>query len=114
MKITVTVVTNQLPVLPRVVQQVADEAVRAAALAVEAHAKQVVPVRTGNLRASIRTWQEGPSTWACGTNMHYAPYVEFGTRYMAARPYLAPAAEAVRQRLPSGIAEAIRRALGQP
>jgi len=69
------------------------------ALAVEAEAKVRCPVRTGNLRNSIHTWVEGPRQVAVGTFVHYAPYVEFGTRRMAARPYLRPAADAVAQRM---------------
>jgi HK97 gp10 family phage protein len=31
-----------------------------------------------------------------GTSTHYAPYIEFGTRYMAAQPFLRPALAAAR------------------
>lgn len=41
----------------------------------------------------------------------YAPYVEFGTRRMAARPFLAPAAEYMRGVAGSAIADALRRLL---
>lgn len=56
-------------------------------------------VRTGRLRASI-TWRPGEDDASpyvdVGTNVEYAPYVELGTRRMAARPYLRPALEAAR------------------
>ncbi len=41
----------------------------------------------------------------------YAPYVEFGTRRMAARPFLAPAAEYMRGIEGNAIADALRRLL---
>jgi hypothetical protein len=65
------------------------------AIRVHSHAVSICPVDTGNLRSSI-TWQlegggieEGISA-IVGTNVEYAGYVEEGTRYMAARPYLKP------------------------
>ena len=62
---------------------------------IEAEAKRNAPVRTGRLRASIRTVKRGDAHYTVGTNVHYAPYVEFGTRKMAAKPYLRPAARQV-------------------
>lgn len=56
-------------------------------------------VRTGRLRGSI-TWRLGQDTVSpyveVGSAVTYAPFVEFGTSNMAARPYLRPALEAVR------------------
>jgi hypothetical protein len=56
-------------------------------------------VRTGRLRASI-TWRPGQDDVSpyvdIGSNVLYAPYVELGTRRMAARPYLRPALQAAR------------------
>lgn len=57
---------------------------------VKALAKQLVPVRTGHLRASIyakiREWVA-----EIGAEATYGLFVELGTRYMRARPYLYPA-----------------------
>lgn len=51
-------------------------------------------VDTGRLRGSI-TWRlgrDGESIYAdVGTNVEYAIYLEKGTRYMTARPFLTPA-----------------------
>ena len=53
-------------------------------------------VDTGRLRASY-TWQVGEDIRGVyvevGTNVVYAPWLEFGTRYMEARPHLRPAIE---------------------
>ena len=76
----------------------------------ETYAKQLCPVDTGNLRNSITHKQEGDDTELIGTNVEYAPYVEFGHhqeagRYVAAigkrlvrdyvpgKPYLTPSLE---------------------
>ena len=59
----------------------------------EGYAKQLCPVDTGNLRNSIAHEQRDENTEAVGTNVHYAPYVELGTRRMRAKPYLTPAVE---------------------
>lgn len=72
-------------------------AVKKTAFDIEAHAKREVPVDTGALKNSIQTWLESDVTARVGPHMEYGHYVEFGTRYQAARPYMTPAAEANRQ-----------------
>lgn len=47
---------------------------------VEGHAKEYSPVDTGNLRNSI-THEPGEDCEYVGTNVEYAPYVEFIDRY---------------------------------
>lgn len=48
-------------------------------------------VDTGRLRGSISHAHDDENAYI-GTNVEYAPYVEFGTKYMAARPFLRNAA----------------------
>lgn len=72
-----------------------DEELEKMALEIEAEAKKRCPVRTGRLRASIHTGRISEKVYYVGTNVEYAPFVEFGTRKMAARPYLRPAAKKV-------------------
>lgn len=74
-------------------------ALRKAAFSCEAVAKQLVPVDTGALRASIFTRQEGPFRWVVGSGLEYAEYVDRGTRKMAAQPWLTPAGELARKEL---------------
>lgn len=57
----------------------------------EKHAKALCPVDTGNLRNSITHTTDEDSAYI-GTNVEYAPYVEFGTSRQKAQPYLRPAA----------------------
>lgn len=71
-----------------------EKAVLALALSVEASAKGLAPVDTGTLRRSI-THKPGRDVRGfyvdVGTNVVYAPFVEFGTRFMRPQPYLRPA-----------------------
>jgi hypothetical protein len=73
-----------------------DQAVQGAGIDCQALAKQDCPVDTGRLRASI-TYTPGKLKCSVGTNVKYAPDIEFGhvTRnpdiHVAARPFLFPA-----------------------
>lgn len=64
-------------------------------LQAERYAKQELTkkraVDTGRLRNSVSHAVKGDSAYI-GTNVEYAPYIEFGTYRMAERPYLRPAA----------------------
>ncbi|GCE49197.1 HK97 gp10 family phage protein [Thermosporothrix hazakensis] len=62
-------------------------------------AQKRVPVRTGRLKNSISYEQTDRYEVLVGTNVEYAPYVEFGTRKMQAQPYLLPAFEISRKGL---------------
>lgn len=55
-------------------------------------------VDTGHLRNSIGVQKIGEGAYRVGTDVKYALYLEFGTRRMAARPFMRPALEAVRAR----------------
>ena len=76
---------------------------------VKASAKRIVPVRTGHLRSSIYAKIQ---EWVVeiGAEATYATFVEFGTRYMRARPYLYPAIQEHLPRLEAIISEAIEAA----
>ncbi len=76
--------------------------VKRAVVNIEATAKGRAPVDTGRLRSSLAhevrreatagLANDGASAVA-GTNVEYAPFVEFGTRHQRARPYLFPSFE---------------------
>jgi HK97 gp10 family phage protein len=76
---------------------------------VKALAKQLAPIRTGHLRrsiyAEIREWVA-----EIGAEAAYALFVEFGTRYMQASPYLYPAIQGHLPRLEQIICDAIDQA----
>ena len=63
------------------------QALEAIGARAETHAKAVTPVDTGNLRNRIEhAWLD--DTAYIGTNVEYAPYVEFGTSRMKAHHML--------------------------
>lgn len=74
-------------------QKAGEAAERAASLGAQKalqRAQSLVPVRTGRLQASLQKKEQGGSARVFA-RVHYALYVERGTRRMTARPYLAPA-----------------------
>jgi HK97 gp10 family phage protein len=70
------------------------------AIKVQNGARRRAAVDTGRLRSSINVTapvvRDGASGARIGTNVEYAIYVEKGTRYMRARPYLEPALQDAR------------------
>lgn len=73
-----------------------------AAAQVERVAKHLCPVDTGRLRSSITRTVGADSRGlyaAVGTSVEYAPFVELGTRFMRARPFLRPALASVTGRI---------------
>ncbi len=70
------------------------------ALRVHRRAKQLAPVDTGRLRSSVE-YEVGRDSRGLvariGTDVHYAIYLEFGTRRMTPRAFLRPALDAARQ-----------------
>lgn len=54
-------------------------------------------VDTGRLRGSIGVQRIGDGHYRVGTNVDYAPLLEFGRRNQKARPFLRPALEKVRR-----------------
>ena len=51
---------------------------------------------TGTLIGSIYHEREGDLTYAVGTRLGYAEYLEYGTSRMAARPFFRPAVEQIK------------------
>lgn len=72
-------------------------------------AKQYCPVDTGRLRSSISFEVDTRATATVGTNVEYAPYVEYGTSRMAAQPYLRPAVHEYEAKMRGIVVDVIRR-----
>ena len=76
---------------------------------IKAEATRTVPVRTGHLRntiyATVKEWVVN-----LGADATYASFVELGTRYMRAQPYLCPALQRHLPQLESTIVAAIDQA----
>ena len=66
---------------------------------------------TGRLIGSIRVQQAGRATAEVIAGVDYARYLEFGTRHMAARPFMTPAVEQERSKFERGLRELTRRAI---
>ena len=78
-------------------------AVQIASLFIERRAKQLAPVDNGDLKRSINTVMktnknQSRQLGVVGTNIEYAVFQEFGTKFMPAQPYLGPALEEARRR----------------
>jgi HK97 gp10 family phage protein len=69
-----------------------------AALNVEADAVRLVPVDSGRLKGSI-TSRVDDDRAIIGSNVEYAPHVEYGTKFMRAQPYLRPAIDRMKKPL---------------
>jgi HK97 gp10 family phage protein len=90
------------------VRQAVKEQVAKSALNIQLGAKKRCPVRTGALRNSITVDFYGVMSAQIGPHLPYAPFVEFGTKKMAARPYLFPAFEEERPKFEKGLAKAVK------
>jgi len=93
-----------------------EQALINSALMVERDAKIKVPVDTGRLRQSITHQDEnfGSQNPAVkvGTNVDYAPHIEYGTSKQSAKPFLRPAFEENKQKILKEIAKAMRKGCG--
>ena len=84
-------------------QQAARELVKKAAGDVQGAARRLAPVKTGNLKRSIMVdIAPGGMSAKVTANADYSAYVEYGTRYKVARPYMQPAAQIVQTELNGG------------
>jgi HK97 gp10 family phage protein len=104
MGVSFTMVRNDFPLLaarlePRAENLAARMARQAADLA-----RQRAPVKTGYLRSSIQSRHLGESEWEVTVGASYGVYVEYGTRKMAAQPFLTPAFQTIAQRFEAELA----------
>lgn len=84
-------------------------ALTTAAIIVNMSAVYRAPVDTGNLRDSI-TYEVSEDDAKVGTNVDYAIHQEFGTRKMAAQPFLRPALDENRARIQKELGSILGRA----
>jgi HK97 gp10 family phage protein len=72
-------------------EQARERSLEIIGLTAEKYAKEITPVDTGRLRNSITHKVDGKEVYI-GTNVEYAPHVEYGTIKQQAQPFLRPAA----------------------
>lgn len=82
------IAANLEPRAARVVAKIAHD--------MEAWMKAIVAVDTGTLKASIRAVRVSLMHWKVVVGAHYGIYVEWGTRYMRAQPFVQPTVNAAR------------------
>jgi len=82
-------------------------AVAKTALDGEAIAKAVAPVDTGFLKSAIKAEQASTLSWNVTSYAAYSIFLEYGTRFMAAQPYMTPTAARLRPILQRAVASAI-------
>lgn len=88
---------SNIPQLRASLPDAAARGVARAAFLVEDLAKQLCPVDTGALRASIRVTPTAPALrMAVIATQAYAAHVEYGTLHSPAQPFLTPAARAIK------------------
>ena len=96
--ITLEIITDNTAEVLRSKEAAVAKALEMIGQSAEDYAKGLCPVDTGNLRNSISHASDGEQV-VIGTNVEYAPYVEFGHtqaysgRWIPEQPYLRPAAE---------------------
>lgn len=91
-------------------------AVRESAGDLETTMKRLVPVDTGALQRGIDTRQRDDINAEVGVfsgKLVYAQWVENGTSSKPAQPFMLPAAEVERRRLPERVARSVRKATGK-
>lgn len=89
----------------------AAEAVREELDAIKADARRIAPRKTGDLERHIDVHHGGDLSGDVRSTARHAGFVEHGTYKDKAQPYMRPAAELARRRLPKRAAEVIRVAL---
>lgn len=98
---------------PEVLRDELKRALLELGLTIEATAKKFCPVDTGLLRSSITPETVGDFEIHVGTNVEYAPYVEYGTKRTPAQPYFEPAYLDGKKQAPKVFGKAISRAIAK-
>lgn len=83
------------------IQQETDNRAKATADDVVQTAQRIAPRATGYLANTIHADQKSshPAVYEVSSEADYAPFVEWGTRYQNAQPFLRPALEEARGRM---------------
>lgn len=97
--------------LPPAIEKSADETCAVIAEMAAARSRDIVPVRTGRLQRSVQVWNPAPMMYQVGSILNYAPFVEYGTRFMRAQPYLRPAAQEASLKITQTMKEKLLEAL---
>ena len=98
--LSIEVVYDRLPELRAKTPVVVDQLVGKAAYDFVALVKRAIVdlglVDTGNYLNSWSALRLMPGVWSAFTPVFYGPYLNYGTRFMAARPHVEPSIDQVR------------------
>lgn len=91
-------------------QEAVKKSLKQAAILTKEEATRNCPVDTGFLRSSLY-YRVADFSYTVGVKASYGGYVEFGTRYMMAQPYLRPAFIFVTRTITSAMSKEILKEL---
>lgn len=100
-QVSVTVKRSVIEKIPDAMKAEAERIMSAAAREGEIVAKRAAPVRTGFLKNSISV-ERGELNRTLHSKANYSAYVNYGTKYMGARPYFTEGAEAMNKAFLNG------------
>jgi HK97 gp10 family phage protein len=107
MRITIDVRKNRLPEIAKRAAQVAADVIRETVADIETGAKARAAVDTGFMRDHINGRVINQNAGEVVSEAPYSDFVERGTRFAPAQPFMTPAAEAARPRFEAAVAKAI-------
>lgn len=114
MQIKATVTTkNNMSALAQALPRIADYGARRAVGIVYDAAMVEVPVETGELKDSHEIVQNGPADYAVVADKYYSLFVHWGTRFMAANPWLARALARVEGQAETAIEDELTKGIQQ-
>lgn len=93
--VNIRIKNNDFPRIKRNMAAIVAKALAKAAFDIQAWAVAAAPVRTGYLKNSIQAIMRSTTHWIVRVGAEYGVYIEMGTRWMPARPFLYPAFERV-------------------
>jgi len=105
-------IRNAFSRAPELTIKALDRAIQKSAFTIEDTSKRNTPVRTGYLRAS-HTTTFAPLQGVISPTADYAIYVHEGTRFMAARPFLADAVQSDEDQVQQYFTEEIQNVLDE-
>lgn len=107
-----TIVLNTAPLyrLGELIDRKVDEAAQKLAEETVERAQELAPVLSGYLRDHITKEQAGEQHWEIVSEAPYSGVAEWGSQGRAPHPFLTPAMEEAREKLPGVIAEALNAA----
>lgn len=84
---------------------------RRAAIDLRKVARDIVPVKSGDLRRSINFRKQSNTAYIIGTDLFYSVFVEYGHHSWDGWPYMTPAFMEVAPKVPQYVAQYIRESM---